>query len=67
MINDRFLIDFRLNITPETDHWLSAISESTGKCKKELAREIFHEIALQKIDELTIQAKYLQSKGLLKD
>lgn len=66
-MRERHLIDFRLNITPETDHWLTSVSEATGKCKNEIAREIFHDIALQKIDELMVQAKYLQSKGLLKD
>ncbi len=61
------LVDFRLYITPMTDHWLSAIAESTGKCKKELAREVFHDIAIQKIHELSIASSYLNKKGLLKD
>lgn len=61
------LVDFRLYITPTTDHWLSALAESTGRCKKELARDLFHEIALNKIDELILASKYLKTKGLLKD
>jgi hypothetical protein len=61
------LIDFRLNITPETDHWLEALAKGTGKCKKELARQIFHDIAIQKIHEISVANSYLYSKGLTKD
>lgn len=61
------LIDFRLNITVETDHWLEAMSAATGRCKKEIAREVFHEIALKKIHEINIANSYLFSKGLAAD
>jgi predicted DNA-binding protein len=61
------LIDFRLNVTPETDHWLEAMSKATGRCKKEIAREVFHEIALKKIHEINIANSYLFTKGLSAD
>jgi predicted DNA-binding protein len=61
------LIDFRLNITVETDHWLEAMSKATGRCKKEIAREVFHEIAIKKIHEINIANSYLHTKGLAKD
>lgn len=61
------LIDFRTNITVETDHWLEAMSAATGRCKKEIAREVFHEIAIKKIHEINIANSYLFSKGLSKD
>jgi predicted DNA-binding protein len=61
------LIDFRLNVTPEPDHWLEAMSKATGRCKKEIAREVFHEIALKKIHEINIANSYLFTKGLSAD
>lgn len=60
-------IDFRLNITVETDHWLEAMSKATGKCKKEIAREEFHDVAIKRIHEINIANSYLFTKGLGKD
>lgn len=61
------LIDFRLNVTQITDHYFEAVSKATGRCKKELARELLHEIALKRIDEINIANSYLNVHGLGKD
>jgi predicted DNA-binding protein len=61
------LIDFRGYITPLTDHFLTALSESTGKPKNEIVRELLDDVAKKKIDEISLASKYLKSKGLLKE
>ena len=61
------LIDFRLNVTVETDHYFEALSKATGRCKKELAREELHKLAVKLIHETNIASSYLHSKGLAKE
>lgn len=59
------LKDFRGKITPETDAVLEAINRAGGIERSEIARNVLHEWALQKINEASVLNKLLASEGML--
>ena len=61
------LIDLRAKITHESDAWLDAESKATGRDRCEIVRMCLHELAIRKIDELTIAHKTLKAKGFIRD
>ncbi|WP_428419214.1 hypothetical protein [Methylibium sp.] len=58
------LKDFRGKLTPETDCVLSAESQSTGKERQEIVREILHAWALERIHGANVLHNLLRAEGL---
>ena len=58
------LKDFRGKITPKTDAVLEAINRAGGVDRSEIARNVLHEWALQKINEASVLNKLLASEGM---
>lgn len=58
------LKDFRGKITAETDCVLEAMNRVTGRDRSEIARDVLHEWALQKLDEHNVLGRLLQAEGL---
>lgn len=58
------LKDFRGKITAETDCVLEAISRVSGKDRAELAREVLHEWASDRLRERSILNRLLKAEGL---
>lgn len=61
------LIDLRAKITHEADAWLDAESKATGRDRCEIVRLALHELALNKISELSIAHRVLKAKGLIRE
>ena len=58
------LRDLRLKITVETDVILTALSRTSGREKIEIARELLHVAALNKIGEAKLIVNLMQVEGL---
>lgn len=58
------LKDFRGKITAETDCVLEAMSRVTGKDRAELAREVLHDWASDRLEERIILNGLLKAQGL---
>lgn len=61
------LIDLRAKITYEADAWLDAESKATGRDRCEIVRICLHELAIRKIEELTVAHKSLKAKGFIRE
>lgn len=62
------LVDFkRLRLTREARAMLTAESGRTGQSAQEIARDLLHEIALQKIDEARVLLALSPSEGHVRD
>lgn len=59
------LKDFRGKITVETDCVLEALNRVTGKDKSEIAREVLHAWALEKVHVNNVLAQLLRAEGVL--
>ena len=60
------LIDLRTKITELADKWLDIESKVTGKDRCEIAREVLHHHALEKVDEFNLRQEAYIAKGLLR-
>jgi len=58
------LKDFRGKITAETDCVLEAMTRVTGKDRSELARDVLHEWARERLAEHSILDRLLKAEGL---
>lgn len=58
------LKDFRGKITAETDCVLEAMTRVTGKDRSELAREVLHTWAAERLREHSILNRLLKAEGL---
>jgi len=62
------LVDFkRLRLTRETRAMLSAESNRTGQSAQEIARDLLHEFALQKIEEARMLLALSPNEGHMRD
>ena len=59
------LIDVRTKVTRETDAWLESFSRASGKDRSEILRDVLHQIAIEKISEISIAHDVLKAKGLV--
>jgi len=57
------LHDFRCRITPETTAVLEAVSRASGRDRCDLARDVLHVWALEKINEATLIQRLTRSEG----
>ncbi len=58
------LKDFRGKFTPETHCVLAAESESSGRDQSEIAREVMHAWAMERIHGASLLHKKLRAEGL---
>lgn len=58
------LKDFRGKITTETDCVLEAMNRVSGRDRSEIAREILHTWAVERLHEHTVLTKLLRAEGL---
>lgn len=58
------LVDFRGKITPETNAVLEAFNRASGKDKSEIAREILHQWASDRIKEASVLNTMMRAQGL---
>jgi hypothetical protein len=58
------LKDFRGKITIETDCALESESQSSGKERQEIVREILHDWAIQRIKSASVLHRRLRAEGL---
>lgn len=55
------LRDLRAKITPEADDMLSAVSHATGRDKSDLAREVLHTWASEKLREVQMIERFFHN------
>lgn len=58
------LKDFRTKISVETDAWLEAVSQATGRERQEIARDLLHEEACRYIHAATVLDRHLRAQGV---
>lgn len=59
------LKDFRGKVTVETDCVLEALNRVTGRDKSEIAREVLHEWAMERVHMNNVLGRLLKAEGVL--